>query len=149
MDMPILQPVYTPVRYVSWTKTLPLWVKEFITTLVVLVQGHSANWELLEDWSLFGFTVPKGFITDLDSVPRIPYVYAYIRGRCRAACILHDFLYRTQPEGVDRAAADKLFLEGCKAEGVLLSFAYVYYWGVRLGAKRGWDKNAKALKAAA
>ncbi|WP_417551811.1 transglycosylase SLT domain-containing protein [Marinomonas fungiae] len=73
----------------------------------------SECWRLLEDWfytSLSGvrYCVPKGFITDLDSVPRIPVIYALYKGRVRAGAVLHDYLYRI---GHDRKAADKLLVE--------------------------------------
>ncbi len=73
----------------------------------------SECWQLLEDWfytSLSGarFHVPKGFITDLDSVPRIPVIYALYKGRVRVGGLLHDYLYRI---GHDRKEADKLLVE--------------------------------------
>lgn len=73
----------------------------------------SECWQLLEDWfytSLSGarFHVPKGFITDLDSVPRIPVIYALYKGRVRVGGLLHDYLYRI---GHDRKEADKLLIE--------------------------------------
>ncbi|WP_067096768.1 transglycosylase SLT domain-containing protein [Marinomonas atlantica] len=73
----------------------------------------SECWLLLEDWfytSLSGvrYCVPKGFITNLDSVPRIPVIYALYKGRVRAGAVLHDYLYKI---GHDRKAADELLIE--------------------------------------
>jgi len=59
--------------------------------------------------------VPKGYSTDLDSVPRVPFVHAWLKGRTTKSAIIHDWLYDNKH---DRAEADKIFLEAMKDEGV-------------------------------
>lgn len=88
------------------------WLK-LISQMPKLLPLPKGKWLLLEDWhytALDGerYTVPAGFVTDLDSVPRIPVVYALYKGRIRAGALLHDYLYRI---GHDRKAADKLLVE--------------------------------------
>ena len=60
-------------------------------------------------------TVPKGFVTDWASVPRILHSILPPRGRYSKAAVLHDYLYKTHYKK-DRKVCDKLFLE---AMGVL------------------------------
>lgn len=69
--------------------------------------------ELVWDDGKRRFTVPRGFITDLDSVPRLPVVWLLLKGRSRAAAVLHDWLYS---EGlVSRTDADRVFLDAMRA----------------------------------
>lgn len=58
---------------------------------------------------------PMGFSTDLDSVPRIPIVYAYLKGRATNAAVIHDWLYEQRHP---RKQADQIFLQAMKAEGI-------------------------------
>ena len=54
-------------------------------------------------------SVPNGFITDLASVPRVPFVYAAFGGRANVAAVFHDYLYMTK--ALSRKDADAVFLE--------------------------------------
>ncbi|WP_067101820.1 lytic transglycosylase domain-containing protein [Marinomonas atlantica] len=100
----------------------------------------SESWVLLEEWhytALDGerYSVPAGFVTDLDSVPRIPVVYAMYKGRIRAAAVLHDWLYRN---AYPRNKADRLLAEaGELLDGVSQDVAEAIYTGVHLF---GWAK---------
>ncbi len=76
--------------------------------------------------------VPAGFETDLDSVPRIPVLHAWLKGRATEAAVVHDYLYN---QCVDRKFADKTMLEAMVAQGVPWWRRYPIYWGVRAG---GW-----------
>ena len=65
------------------------------------------RWKLLEplvyESDLLGcrITVPVGFITDMESVPRwLPIVYALLYGEAHAAGVLHDYLYMVHKIGV-------------------------------------------------
>lgn len=59
--------------------------------------------------------VPMGFSTDLDSVPRIPFLYAWLKGRATKSAVVHDWLYYNYH---DRKEADKIFLQAMEDEGV-------------------------------
>lgn len=75
------------------------------------------------------FDVPAGFVTDLDSVPRLPVVWLLLKGWSRSAAVLHDWLYS---EGlVSRAEADRVFLDAMAATRVGLQ-RYAIWAGVRL-----------------
>lgn len=49
-------------------------------------------WELVEPYKFNGFTIPSGFVTDFDSIPRLPVAFDYFKGRTRAAALIHDYL---------------------------------------------------------
>jgi len=76
--------------------------------------------------------VPSGFTTDLDSMPRIPFLHAWLKGRAVEEAIIHDFLYSKL---VDRAQADKLFRVAMGAQKVAPWRKWVIWLGVRMG---GW-----------
>ena len=78
-------------------------------------------------------TLPNGYITDLDSVPRIPLFYTWLKNRTAAAAVWHDYFYRS---GYPRKWADAQFLADMNAEGVKKRYRVPIYWGVRLFGSR-------------
>lgn len=77
-------------------------------------------------------TVPRGFITDLASTPRLLWpLYAPNDTRTIRPAVLHDYMYRCQ-SGYSRAAADRIFYYGLKKFNVGYWRSHKYYWGVRL-----------------
>lgn len=102
--------------------------KLFFPEPVVRPSGR-ALWEVVEPYNFNGFTVPRGFITDFDTIPRLPVIFAAFKGRTRAAALVHDYLYSI---GFDRYEADRTFLRMMVAEGVRLRHAFPIYLGVRL-----------------
>lgn len=72
--------------------------------------------------------VPPGYSTDLDSVPRIPFAYAWLKGRATKSAVIHDYLYSNRH---DRKEADKIFLNAMKDEGVPVWRRVPIYLAVR------------------
>lgn len=101
------------------------------------IQGRD-QWVLLEDWTYFGYTVPKGFETDLDSIPHIPFIHSAYKGYARTSALLHDYLYRTGE--VSRSAADQLFFDLMRAEGVPTNKRRDIYFAVRVGGWVRWNQ---------
>ena len=94
-------------------------------------------WKLTRPFMYFGDTrtvvVPTGFITDLDSVPRVPFMHAMLKGYTVRAATIHDYLYNTQR---GKKFADTTFLMAMDDEGIPAARRYPIYWGVALfGAK--------------
>lgn len=83
------------------------------------------------------FEVPAGFITDLASVPRLPFVYLLTGGMGHAAAVLHDWLYTTHE--VPRDVADAIFREALVLCGVSKWQAYLMWLGVRVGGASSWN----------
>lgn len=63
--------------------------------------------------------VPKGFITDLASVPRVLWVFFPPYGKYTEAAVVHDYLYsKINDTGINRELADKIFNHIMKELGV-------------------------------
>ena len=77
--------------------------------------------------------VPKGFITDLASIPRTARILIDRNGPSRPAATLHDYLYATGAVG--RAEADSLFLEALEATSVGWVTRHLMHSAVRVA---GW-----------
>lgn len=96
------------------------------------------KFELLKTFRFGDVDVPVGFITDLDSVPRIPIFYLVFKGRTTKAAIAHDFLYTN---GVNRKDADKTFLQLMELERVRRRYRLPIYWAVRLFGGSRYSKK--------
>lgn len=83
------------------------------------------------------FVVPADFITDLASVPRLPFTYLLTGGIGHAAAVVHDMLYTTQE--VPRAMADAVFKEALAVLGVPGYQSWLMWAGVRIGGGGSWD----------
>ena len=86
--------------------------------------------------------VPAGFITDFDSVPKIPFAYLMLDGSGKRSALMHDFLYSVEspPEfkNLGRRWADRAFWRGMLDEGLDQGVADAKYAGVRLGGESHW-----------
>ncbi len=112
-------------------------MSSFTTPLVVTPIGDGRRWKLLEPFIYYRtgrehlrYRVPKGFITDFASVPRLLWPILPPYGRYGKAAVLHDWLYRSGIE--DRKGADLIFKEAMGVLGVAKWKIAVLYWGVRL-----------------
>ena len=106
------------------------------------------------NWSLQGpvvyrdgagreIVVPKGFITDLASVPRALWNLFPPFGSYTFAAVLHDWLYRTGI--VSRAVADATFLEAMESLGTGGFTRRVLYFAVRLFGGSSYHNKSRHL----
>jgi hypothetical protein len=102
------------------------------------------KWQLLEsfvfktsDGDIVG--APRGFVSDLASVPRLLWFLFPPSGNYAPAAIIHDWLYAAQT--VSRARADWIFLDAMRAEGVNWFARWALYFGVRAGGWFPWYKK--------
>lgn len=103
------------------------------------------------DYTYAGFTIPKGFKTDLTSVPRFLWSWLGIlpRGQQDAAAGMHDWLYgqggvterNGQPFTYNRKFADKLFREMMHELHLIKWHVWVLYTGVRLFGMFRWKNK--------
>ena len=95
---------------------------------------------LREDLTVEGITVPAGFSSDGASVPRFFWRLVFPPGDQKAlrAAFVHDFLYRTHPEGWLRESADMLFLKLLIENGMPKFRAVLAWLGVRLFGAPAW-----------
>lgn len=90
-------------------------------------------------------TVPKGFVSDLASIPQLFWSALPKTGRHAYAAVVHDYLYWAQT--VQRSEADvvlKAALEDLKVPAATIQ---AMYYAVSYGGQSAWDNNAR-LKAA-
>ncbi len=83
-------------------------------------------------------TVPKGFVSDKASVPRVPVIYMMFGDRAHREAVIHDYLYQTNM--TTKSVADKVFKEamGARKKGFLIR------WGMYLGVVVGGRSSYKS-----
>ena len=87
MEMPVLRPVRMDTKDKPWYKRLYTWLVE------------SRKWELMEDYvidigGLYKIFVPRGFIFDGASVPKLFWPVLSPTGILLVGGLVHDFAYR-------------------------------------------------------
>lgn len=106
------------------------------------------QWEVVEDFIYqlndFQIIVPKGFITDLASVPKILWGLCPPHGKHTTAAVVHDYLYSEYNEyGINRTLADKIFLRIMKEYHVSYIIRNIMYRGVRMFGEPFWKSKIK------
>lgn len=86
--------------------------------------------------------VPAGFVTDLDSVPRLPFVYLLFKNRSQAPAVLHDWLYREAKR--PRKWCDAIFLKAMIADRVPWWQRRPIWLAVRLFGGPAYGRTDKA-----
>lgn len=77
--------------------------------------------------------IPKGFQTDLASVPRVPVIYMLWGDTAHREAILHDYLYRADcPVKASRLGADYYFMSAMISRHQPWMIYYPMFIGVRL-----------------
>jgi len=93
--------------------------------------------------------VPAKFVTDLASVPRVPFAFWLTGGRAHGPAVVHDWLYQ-KPDFEDRAKADAVLYEAMGVSQPSLGFEaesawtrWMIYVGVRAGGWVAWRNHGK------
>jgi len=118
-----------------------------ITKLITHPLSDGKRQELFQDYSYeingYIINVPKGFITDLASVPRSFWTIFPPFGVYTPAAVIHDFLYSEyNVTGINRTLSDKIFLFIMRELGVGFFKSKTMYRAVRLFGETSW-KNKK------
>lgn len=109
----------------------------------------------------FVVTVPKGFITDFASVPRLAQLlpgFNRTEGSATAA-VLHDWVYCCAGDLVvadeafvcgeqvqlSRRECDRLLYDGLRASGYSRVTAWLFYAAVRAGGWKYWNRRKDGL----
>jgi hypothetical protein len=82
--------------------------------------------------------VPAGFVSDLNSVPRVVWWW-FPKTESPAAGLVHDFLYR-YPGKRTREQVDKMHLRILELLGVRKSKRMAAYYGIRIGSGGAWTR---------
>lgn len=117
-------------------------MSSFTKDLIVEVLDSGRKFRLVESFSYYRkddisniITIPKGFITDFATTPRILWSVLPPFGRYAKACVLHDFLCENAKIGnISRKYADSVFKEALKVSKVHFFTRNVLYIGVRIYA---------------
>lgn len=86
--------------------------------------------------------VPRGFVTDLTSVPRFFWAMFPSTGKYMSAAILHDYLYYDQRCG--KESADEIFDIEMKAFGVQEKEREIIYLAVKEFGDKSWKQNSES-----
>jgi hypothetical protein len=90
--------------------------------------------------------VPRGFETDLSSVPRLPFLYWFWGSKAHREGVLHDYLFRKDSiPTVKFSVANKIFLEAMVSRGKPFYVRHPMYAGVVAGGY--WSYHKKLVKA--
>lgn len=124
-------------------------MSKFLTKCVLEAtddHDETGNWIVhkalvyLSDVACNTIIVPRGFVTDLASVPRLPVLYALDGGKAIKAAVLHDWLYDSAM--YPRAMADAIFREAMEVSGVGFYRRWRFWMGVRLDGWRHYRDNS-------
>ena len=85
--------------------------------------------------------VPRGFVTDFASVPRVFWTIFPKHGEYTRAAIVHDFLYWEQR--CSRDQADELFDIVMEDSEVDSTTRFTIYAAVRVWGSSAWEENAE------
>lgn len=83
--------------------------------------------------------VPTGFITNFMSVPRWPFIYAWLGDKYRRAGALHDYLYQSRL--VTRWKADSELVDAMISLGASMIEALACWSAVRIAGGDRYGKN--------
>lgn len=107
-----------------------------MATRLDLTPSGFKHWIVIEDFDSgckyadeSKIIVPRGFRTDLASVPRILWSLFPPFGSHTQAAVVHDYLYRIE---YDKKEADLIFYYLMLNYGTYLWKAKIMYWAVRL-----------------
>lgn len=127
-------------------------MSSFTQPLFVEVFDNGRKFKVIENFTYYReknqdevLCVPKGFITDFASIPRIFWnIYPPTGGGTKRTsygkcAVLHDASY--QFKWYSRKECDKLFLEAMKCMGVGYITRYIFYWCVRLFASKHYGRS--------
>lgn len=81
--------------------------------------------------------VPDGFVTDGYSVPVGILFDPFDHPQ---PAVLHDWLY-AYPDGLSRAACDRIFMEAMRHYKVPFMRRWLFYWAVRLFGGKAWRES--------
>lgn len=109
------------------------------------VEGGSIRWSPNAGQHYEPVEVPRGFVTDLASIPRAFWQVLRPEGRHAYAAVVHDYLYWTQKR--PREEADLIFKFALQDSRVSSDTVETLYRAVRLFGQSAWESNAKLREA--
>lgn len=100
---------------------------------------------VIDDSELGEFTVPVGFVSDLDSIPRwFPLAHAVVKGASVTSAVAHDYLYEQgeiNGDPITQKQADEVYLRAMADEGVPWWKRRMIYRALRIGGFIAWNRH--------
>jgi hypothetical protein len=124
LNQPVLQPVDSSQREFRLLSEFVFYIDEAEELPDEL---PAVNYALYKNYP--ALIVPRGYITDMASIPRLLWALYSPFGRYGNAAILHDFLYSS--EMFSRPVCDGLFRYAMAVSGVNIIRRNIMYWAVR------------------
>ena len=112
------------------------------------------EWVVLDEYIFWShrlmqpIVVPRWFITDLASIPRIFRSLISVNEQHRLASLPHDLIYTIHAmgqSGVKRKEADQVLSDFCELQRVPSVKRHAIYWAVRAGGWAVWRKKSKRM----
>lgn len=129
-------------------------MSKFTSPLIVSPLPDGKRWKLIESFSYYVgkqsglnnhgiiIEVPKGFVTDFASIPKIFWsILGHPMGKYAAAAVLHDFMYFLKT--FSRKISDQIFENAMKILKVPKWKRKIIYYAVRVGGKWAWKNSSK------
>ncbi len=111
-------------------KNMPLVFKSELKMKILGESNYVLTAAFLVKLGPYILRVPRGFKTDLASVPRIPIIYSILGGIGHRAAVLHDYLYATAD--FSREDCDLIFYKALTVSNVNSMKAWIMYRAVRI-----------------
>ena len=104
---------------------------------------YETTYIVKENGTKYVFVIPARFEFDGASIPRALWsvVGTPFEPDLERGALLHDYLYRENPENIGRKMADTIFYETIRADTVGYCRAKTIYAGVRSGGWYAWSKH--------
>ena len=99
------------------------------------------SWVPDAPYTSISFDIPKGFKTDLASLPGFVRVFNPTNGHHLQAAIVHDYVYRNASLGVTKREGDRMFYDGMVYKGTPVYRAKYMYAGVRVFGKSSYKNR--------
>lgn len=119
----------------------------FINQPPLVPYGNKDEWMLYDDFFVrldtedgedsLTLRIPKGFITDLASIPKLPIIFMMFEGKARRSAIVHDYLYELQ---YPKKWCDDVFYAAMDNE-VSDRDQYAMWLAVHLGGQSAWANH--------
>ena len=124
----------------------------FLTDLTYRNTDTPGEYELMHELVYQGkvdvFRAPKGFRTDLASVPRPLWSLFPPTGDWEEAAVIHDYLYTYRPvtkatkRPITRSQADGVFRRIMREDGVGILTRWTMWAGTRIGGWWSWGRRS-------
>jgi hypothetical protein len=110
--------------------------------LIISPVDYGRKRELMADFVFSNIKVPKGFITDGASIPKICWtIIGHPFGKYLEAAVIHDYLYYRGL--LSRKKCDRIFLNDMKKLRIFALQRWAMFRAVRMFGFLGWNNYRK------